>query len=527
MAVRSSGMKLQLLLLLIAIVSVAALARFYALDRIPPGVYADEAINGNEGIDAVRSGNLKIFYPTNQGREGLWINMIGFSEKIFGVDPFGLRFCAALTGTLSVVFLYLLAAEFFSARTGIIGAWLLASSFWHLNFSRIAFSAVLVPLLLTSSFYFLFRSWREADQKPVCASIWLLALLGGALFGLGFHTYIPFRFAPFLLAMAILVEYPACKATKAHAKIWMSVTGCWLTAAGIVALPIGVHFMNHPEDFWTRARQVSILETEQPVREFATNLIRTAGMFHIQGDCEWRHNMACSPELFLPVGALFLLGMAIAGIEIWRKAPSRHRHFLLFAWFVLFLLPELLTSEEIPHALRAIGVIPPVFVFSGIGGDFLFAQLKSRKAGILGFVLLLTFSGAFEFYRYFIAWARHPDVAFAFDQPLVDLGRYLNSLPKEEPRYVVTNVQGVPVPHTNPDGSEELVSMPAQTVIFVTQGHPPATYLSADELESTKFPHGSVLIPMAADDQLISELRKRGFVVEKNSLTDMPVTKLR
>ena len=61
MAVRSSGMKLHLLLLLIAIVSITALARFYALDRIPPGVYADEAINGNEGIEAVRSGNLKIF----------------------------------------------------------------------------------------------------------------------------------------------------------------------------------------------------------------------------------------------------------------------------------------------------------------------------------------------------------------------------------------------------------------------------------------------------------------------------------
>ncbi len=92
---------------------------------------------------------------------------------------------------------------------------------------------------------------------------------------------------------------------------------------------------------------------------------------------------------------------------------------------------------------------------------------------------------------------------------------------------MVTNVEGEPVPHTNLDGSEELVSMPAQTVIFITQEHPPATYLSADELESTKFPHGSVLIPMAADDQLISELRKRGFVVEKNWLTDMPVTKLR
>jgi 4-amino-4-deoxy-L-arabinose transferase-like glycosyltransferase len=525
--IRSLCMKLQPLLLLILIFSLAALARFYALDRIPPGVYADEASNGKEGIDAVRTGNFKVFYETNNGREGLWINMTGFSEKIFGVNPFGLRFCAALAGTLTVVFLYLLAAELFSARTGIISAWLLASSFWHLNFSRIAFSAVLVPFLLTSSFYSLFRLWREAHEQPVGPFLWLASLVGGTLFGLGFHTYIPFRFAPLLLAGAILAEYSARKATRTPSKIWIFVTGCWLTAAGIVALPISLHFMNHPEDFWTRARQVSILETEQPLREFVTNLIRTAGMFHIRGDCEWRDNVSCSPELFLPVGVLFVLGMAIACKQILRKVPSRHRYFLLFVWLILFLLPELLTSEGIPHALRAIGVIPPVFLFSGIGGDFLFARLKSRRAVIFWFVLLLAFSGAFEFYRYFIVWARQPDVASAFDRPLVDLGRYLNGLPKEEPRYVLANVEGEPVPHTNPDASEELVPMPAQTVIFITRGHPPATYLSARELESTNFPRGSVLIPMDVDDQLISELRKRGFVLDENSLPDTVIAKLR
>jgi hypothetical protein len=52
----------------------------------------------------------------------------------------------------------------------------------------------------------------------VCASFWLLALLGGALFGLGFHTYIPFRFALSHLAKCFVSGEPVPKQRRTYKK---------------------------------------------------------------------------------------------------------------------------------------------------------------------------------------------------------------------------------------------------------------------------------------------------------------------
>lgn len=74
------------ILILAGIVILAAGLRFWALDRIPPGVYPDEAINGVEGLQAAETGEFKLFYTTNMGREGLWINLIGIGEKFMGIS---------------------------------------------------------------------------------------------------------------------------------------------------------------------------------------------------------------------------------------------------------------------------------------------------------------------------------------------------------------------------------------------------------------------------------------------------------
>ena len=189
-------------IILVGIVALAALFRFGALDTIPPGIWPDEAINGVEGWRAVESGDFKIFYPTNNGREGLWINMIGLTVHAFGANQFGLRFPAALTGTLTVLGLFFLTRELFAQKNpvsdqmlpgdnpndkvqmpnqiqspnaknnwilkfgffdkipsneiiALLSAFFLATSYWHLNFSRIAFRANMVPLLLVWSFYLL------------------------------------------------------------------------------------------------------------------------------------------------------------------------------------------------------------------------------------------------------------------------------------------------------------------------------------------------------------------------------------
>src|SRR4051812_853304 len=199
--------KRQTLLLVFCILAVAAALRFAALNSIPQGVWLDEALKGIEGIESVRTGHFQIFYPANNGREGLWIAVIGFSEEIFGVNQFGLRFASALVGTLTVLFIFLLTREFFSDRIALLAAWFTATGFWHVVFSRLAFRGILVPLLLTASLYFLVRGEKALDDPAAHRrTAWLFATVGGILFGLGFHSYIAFRVAPLLVVLIFLFE---------------------------------------------------------------------------------------------------------------------------------------------------------------------------------------------------------------------------------------------------------------------------------------------------------------------------------
>src|SRR5208337_5445372 len=182
----------------------AAGLRFYALGRIPPGIYWDEVIDGREGLEAVHARHLRVFYPVGSGREGLWINLTGVAEALLGANPIGLRFCPALVGTLTVLFVYLLARELFLKRVALFSVWFLATGFWPLWISRMCFRAVLMPLFLTASLYLLLLAWRDENTGRSPAATWLLAILGGVLYGLGFHSYIAFRITPLLIAVLFL-----------------------------------------------------------------------------------------------------------------------------------------------------------------------------------------------------------------------------------------------------------------------------------------------------------------------------------
>lgn len=48
---------------ILMIEATATLFRFAALSHILPGVFSDEALNGNEGIHTFRSGDRKVFFP--------------------------------------------------------------------------------------------------------------------------------------------------------------------------------------------------------------------------------------------------------------------------------------------------------------------------------------------------------------------------------------------------------------------------------------------------------------------------------
>jgi len=535
--------KLLPFLCLLGILAIAAFFRLWQLAQVPPGLYPDVAINGNDALETLKTGNFKLFYPENNGREGLFIWLIAASFSIFGVSIWSIKIVAAIIGILTVLGLYLLAKELFeivnsqwlkvnSQSIALLSSFFLATSFWHVNFSRIGFRAILIPFILVFAFYFLVKGLKNKTA--------LSLIISGIFFGLGFYTYISYRFIVLLLPLILIFWFFIYQKENLQ-KIFIINTLFLLVTIFIIGLPIGLYFLQNPQDFIGRAAQTSIFATENPIKEFGKSLILHLGMFNFYGDPNWRHNFSGSPMLPWPIGILFLIGIFISAREILRKSNYQNKNFqplsafyFLFSTFFIMLLPGILTYEGIPHSLRTIGVIPSVFIFLAIGGAALWAKIKPGSRFLTGFsfrkpnvakrvknsllgkekikkvwllnLILAIFFGYLitaQYQKYFISWAKNPNVNDAFSADLVKIGEYLNSLRPKTQKYVIVNLSGAPVPR--PNG----IPMPAQTIMFIENmkyGSPQSTYLLPENLSQIKIEREVVILPMNPDNGLFEKL---------------------
>src|SRR3989344_5167584 len=474
------------LLVFLIIVAVAGFFRLYQLGPTPPGFYPDEAMNGNNAVQTLETKNFKIFYPENNGREGLFINLQALSIRAFGAHPWSLRFVSALIGILTVVGLYLLVRELFEWRLAAIAGFLTAISFWHVNFSRIGFRAIMVPFILVYLFFFLWRGLKTGRLSYY--------LLAGIIGGLGFYTYISYRIAP-LIAIIVFLNYwrflkndfsfLSSKYEHMRNNLLRGFALAAITAI-IVALPVGAYFWKHQGDFLKReGASVSVFSQQNPLKELGLSIVKTLGMFNFQGDYNQRHNISGLPILPWPIGIFFAIGF-INELIHWLKRKHGHFstvHTLMFSWFFIMLLPGFLSTEA-PHALRTLGVLPIIMLFAAKGIWWIFDKLndwyelsdRHEAAGIYGrghhpethavvaltLVIFLGAIGFYEYWRYFNDWARANETAEAFNQNYTEIANRINSLSVKTKKYLVVNASGVAV-----NG----IPVPAQTVMFLTDSY--------------------------------------------------------
>ncbi len=496
------GTKSKIFWLLLAIIIIASFLRLYKITTVPPGLYPDEAMDGNNATEALHTGQFKVFYPENNGREGLFMNVQAVFLKFFGVnEPWVLRLPSAIYGILTVLGIYFLATELFgSVSVGLLSAFLLATNFWHINFSRISFRAIMAPLILVWAVYLLIKTFRA--QKPLLYV--MCSIFAGILYGLGFYTYIAYRDTP-LLVLFILIYFWQKSKSEGWQKKFYLLSSLFLLLAFLTALPIGVYFLHNPADFLGRTSQISIFSSPTPLKDLGVNILKTAGMFNIHGDWNWRHNISGAPELFWPVGIIFLLGLFLGLKQIYRAIQHRIRnakqvtilenkhadrrdinfsklfqesdfgYWTTFGWLFLAALPVVISNEALPHALRSILMIPPVIMLAAAGGIWLYNKLAAMykegtkmrmvvKCCVCFFFALLILEA---YNSYFIVWAKNPNVYDAFSSNYVEIGREINALPPDAPKYIIVEAGGVLV-HGIP--------MPAETVMFITN-----TYLPQDQ----------------------------------------------
>src|SRR3989344_3267010 len=465
--------------LLAIVFIVASFLRFYQIAELPPGFYPDEAMYANNGVEAWETGHFKIFYPENFGREGLWPNIIGFFIVKFGHEPWIPRSIAAIFGTLTVLGIYFLTKELFLKKIALLASFLVATSFWHINFSRIGFRAIMAPFFLVWGVYFLLLALRKAKDQKSSIFCFLASIFSGLFYGLGFHTYIAYRATPLLILIILFSYWFQNKEKLIRKKILLS-TFYFLFSTIIVAAPLLFYFLQNPRDFFGRTSQISVFSSTTPIKDLGINILKTAGMFNFIGDENWRHNYAGRPELFWPVGILFLLGIFL-GIKSMLKRIKKREYAILFGWLIVAILPVIISNESLPHALRALLMIPPVFILAGVGGLWFYEKIKSsilnretdakpyakltRKIFLFSIFYFLLSILVFEaYYVYFIKWGQNPNVPGAFSANYVGIGRQLNTQPKALPKYVVVEARGADV---------RGLPMPTQTVMFITDTFTP------------------------------------------------------
>lgn len=451
---------------LTVVIILAFCVRVLNIENVPSGVYPDEAVNGIDALQSFESGNYKWFYADNNGREGLFINLIAFSYSLFGVTVMGLKFPSIIFGTLSVLGTYLLTKELFrSRRAGFLAAFFVAFSFWSINFSRIAFRAIMLPTILSFSFYFVFRGIKTFRGKSISQGViknYIYFALAGFIFGIGLHTYIAFRIAPLILAILFLALIITKK--KFVQDYW--VQGIIFIVFAVLSMaPMLMTFVSHPEYLNSRVGEVSILSPNvneghlfrTATRSLALSLVK----YNFWGDQNWRHNYPPYPILNPLLGISFAIGLIYIIIKWFHllfvrfKNGIRDRKFYVYsfilAWFFAMLTPEFMTAEGLPHALRAIGTLPPTYIISIVPLLWFLGKKSQFDHGfklITIYIVILTMvtvsiSNVVKYHKF---WAQNKKQYDSFDGNLIHVSNYLQTLPDEPTKIVVArNMQILPI----------------------------------------------------------------------------------
>jgi 4-amino-4-deoxy-L-arabinose transferase-like glycosyltransferase len=438
------------------IACIGAALRLYHIGQLPPGLYRDE---GFYGLDALRvlDGDFSIYFAANNGREGLFMYLLAASVAVLGRTPEALRITSAIVGTLTIIAIYFAGRNMFSHRVGVLSAAILAVNFWHLAISRVAYRAITLPLLLCVLMALIFAALRTNQLRPRL----IYAGLAGATFGLTFYTYTS---AQFLLPLVALYAFSLWiglrrdlfmrRSEEAQHRRRMSAL-VFCGAALAVLTPLLLWLTQHADLYFNRAGQVSILNPQINNGDlFGTllgNIAKAAGMFAVQGDRIWRHNLSLRPAFDGFMIVAFAIGVGVCAWRWVRSWQSRLGSDILgvesnvapqfvLLWLIMFLIPTIL-AEDTPHYLRAIGALPAACIVAAVGLEAALAW-ASRRGIFASFTLflrrvvsppafvaalLIAISGVNVVNDYFNDYVRRPITGYWLEANNVALAREVNT----------------------------------------------------------------------------------------------------
>ncbi|MCX6748492.1 MAG: glycosyltransferase family 39 protein [Candidatus Pacearchaeota archaeon] len=145
------------------------------ISAINTWVAADDVGHAIYAINFLKSGQLEVYHQS----AGLWYALTDLFYNIFGLTQFASRFASILFGTASILLIFLVVKEFGSKKAGLIAAFLLAVSPWHIKNTLAEMDVTVMFFIMVASLFFLYGLKDKKISKFA---------ISGLFFGLAIYT---------------------------------------------------------------------------------------------------------------------------------------------------------------------------------------------------------------------------------------------------------------------------------------------------------------------------------------------------
>ncbi len=389
-------MKYKIYLTLFLIVIASFILRYYKVTEIPPSLNWDETSIAYNAFSVLKTGKDEWgqFLPVHFKAYGeyklpaqIYASIPGVA--IFGLNEIGVRITPVFYGTLTVLVMFFLGRTLFGNQLiGLVSAFLLAISPWHIQLTRASFESSFALFWVILGIWFLVKGF--SDKKWYVFSM--------IPFGLSVFTYNSARiFTPLFLLVVFFIY------RKNLIRLRKILIAC-LVVFTIILLPLTPFLLSGERS--ARYKLVSITDDPglilrinenrglsklpQPLPRLIHNKLTyvafyftgnylahfTPQFLFISGAPHKQHHVQNMGELywfqtpFLIIGliALFFMRQRFKG--------------LLIAWVLLAFIPVSITNDSIPHALRTLIAAPFYQLICAFGFYISYRRVKKWNRGI-------------------------------------------------------------------------------------------------------------------------------------------------
>lgn len=386
--------------ILIGILLVAAVLRFYQLTTIPPSLEWDEVATGYDAYSILKTGRDQYgnFLPLtirslDDYKPPLYTYLTVASIAVFGWNDFAVRFPAAFLGVLAILTTYGMVQILFSnSKLALLATLFLAISPWHVNFSRLALETNSTIFFTTAAVWAFLLGLKKSWFLPISA----------ILFGLNLFLYHNARvFVPLLGLTLLILYFKELTKHKIALVISLVIICIFLIRLIPIATSIEGQMRFNGTSIFSTATPLEIDEAKKMyagwrVIDNQNGLSLYGTLFHNQYvlfGLRLFHNYLTHfdpnfwvftndyPRHHVPeMGVIYFVDLPLFFIGLYFLIRNGNKKALvLFAAWMFFAPIAAAVTRDVPHALRVELMLPMFQIAIAFGVVGLLNLLKSKK----------------------------------------------------------------------------------------------------------------------------------------------------